>query len=98
MGGFGAQISRYGSNSNGVSSALCGATEEVDTNTSHENNEGQGENIWLLNMELSPFENGVTIHRRSLEEELVVGEGMREERTEMESGFSLEKKACSLRR
>lgn len=44
-----------------------------------------------------PFENGVTIHRRSLEEELVVGEGMREERTEMESSFRLEKKACSLR-
>lgn len=49
-------------------------------------------------MELSPFENGVATHRRSLEEELVVGEGMREKRTEMESGFSLEKKACSLRR
>lgn len=34
-GGLGVQISRYGSNSNGVSSALCRATGEVDTNTSH---------------------------------------------------------------
>ena len=61
------------------------------------NNEGQRESIWLLNMELSPFENGLSICGRSLEEELVVGESMREERTEMARSFRLEKKAWCLR-